>query len=264
MNILQAILIALFAYLSGEGIPWLIGDYLGYLVFAKPLMAGFVVGFILGDIQGGIILGAALQTIYIGTMIVGGVTSADEVSVSYIALPLALVSKGDVDVAIGIALTLGLLGTVIFNGIAVLNIFWIGLADKAAEKADYKGVLRFHVWGTQFTTFLIRFVPSFLIVYYGATVIPELASLAPQVLLDILSTMGGLLPVVGIGVIATMLINKRADIAYFLIGFVLIVYFNLDLIAVSVIAAIIAVIFYSNSNKNRLESRLSNDNEVEL
>ncbi len=248
MNVLQAVLLALFCYLSGEGIPWLVGDYLGFLVFEKPLVAGLVAGIILNDIQGGIIIGAALQTIYLGSMIVGGVTATDVVSVSYIALPLALASGGDVDLAIAIAVTLGLLGTVVFNAIAVINIFWIQLCDKAAAKSDYNGVLKYHVLGTQVTTFIMRFFPAFIILYYGVDYIPTVVNLAPEIILDMFSVMGGILPVAGIVIIASMLIKEMTDWVYVLIGFILLVFFNQSMISVAIIAIIFAVITYLNSN----------------
>ena len=61
---IQAALLGLFACLSS--MPGLGGTSFGNYTLGRPLVAGLVVGLILGDIQTGIIVGAAIQVIYIG------------------------------------------------------------------------------------------------------------------------------------------------------------------------------------------------------
>ena len=53
------------------------------------------------------------------------------------------------------------------------------MAVKAAEKGDYKGVIKYHVFGAQLTTFLLRFVPGFLVLYFGADYVINLTNAAP-------------------------------------------------------------------------------------
>ena len=72
MSILQAVLIALFSYLAAECVPVLMGDFGGYYVLSKPLASGLIVGIILGDVSTGVTVGAAVQTVYLATMSVGG------------------------------------------------------------------------------------------------------------------------------------------------------------------------------------------------
>jgi mannose/fructose/N-acetylgalactosamine-specific phosphotransferase system component IIC len=248
MELYQAVLIALMGYLAAECVPWLMGDFGGYYVLSKPLASGLIVGLILGDVRTGVIVGAAVQTVYLASMSVGGAIQTDIAVVAYPAVALGVVAGGDPSIAIALATTLGILGILVWNVMMFVNVFWGNLANAAAERGDYKGVLMFHVGGTQLTTFLLRFVPAFLVLYYGADYVSQIGVYAPDWLMHALSVAGGLLPAVGISMLTSLLIKNVSYWVYFMIGFLCIVYFNLNLIAVAVIAVIIAVITYRNLN----------------
>ena len=88
INIVQAVLLGLCACLSS--MPGLGGTTFGNYTLGRPLVAGLVVGLILGDMQTGIIVGAAIQVIYIALVTPGGTVSADVRAISYIGIPLAI------------------------------------------------------------------------------------------------------------------------------------------------------------------------------
>lgn len=54
--------------------------------------AGLVCGLILGDVRTGILVGAAMQLLYIALVTPGGTVSADVRAVSYIGIPLAMLA----------------------------------------------------------------------------------------------------------------------------------------------------------------------------
>ena len=60
---LQAALLGLFACLSS--MPGLGGTSIGNYTLGRPLIGGLVCGIILGDIRTGILVGAAMQVVYI-------------------------------------------------------------------------------------------------------------------------------------------------------------------------------------------------------
>ena len=91
VSILQAVLIALFSYLAAECVPVLRGDFGGYYVLSKPLASGLIVGIILGDVSTGVTVGAAVQTVYLATMSVGGSIQTDIAVVAYPAVALGVV-----------------------------------------------------------------------------------------------------------------------------------------------------------------------------
>lgn len=264
MDVIQAILIALCSYLAAECVPFLMGDFGGYYVMSKPLASGMIVGLILGDLQTGIIVGAAVQTVYLATMSVGGAIQTDIAIVAYPAVALGVISGGNPQVAIALATTLGIIGILVWNGMEFCNVFWGNLAAKQAEKGNYKGILMFHVGGAQLTTFLLRFVPSFLILYFGADIVTQFAQDAPSWIIHGLEIVGGVLPAVGITMITSLLIKDATYWVYFLIGFVFITYLELSMVAVAVIAMIIAVIAYKILGREGSGGNSEDDMEVEF
>ena len=67
---LQAALLGLFACLSS--MPGLGGTSIGNYTLGRPLIGGLVCGIILGDIYSGILVGVAMQVVYIALVTPGG------------------------------------------------------------------------------------------------------------------------------------------------------------------------------------------------
>ena len=83
---LQAALLGLFACLAS--MPGMCGSSVGNYTFGRPLIGGFICGLILGDMTTGILVGCAMQVVYIALVTPGGTVSADVRAVSYIGIPL--------------------------------------------------------------------------------------------------------------------------------------------------------------------------------
>lgn len=265
MELYQVILIALASYLAAECVPFLMGDFGGYYVMSKPLASGLIIGLILGDVQTGVMVGAAVQTVFLATMSVGGAIQTDITIVAYPAVALGVVAGGNTEIAIALATTLGIIGILIWNTMEFCNVFWGNLAAKEADKGNYKGVMLYHFGGSQLTTFLLRFGFTFLILYFGAEYVVTFAETAPAWILDGLGVIGGVLPAVGITMITSLLIKEGADWVYFLIGFMLVTYFELSMVGIAVLATIIAIISYkSMGQKGSDDSNDDNDMEAEF
>lgn len=264
MELYQAILIALCSYFAAECVPFLMGDFGGYYVMSKPLASGLIVGLILGDVQTGVIVGAAVQTVYLATMSVGGAIQTDITVVAYPAVALGVVAGGNSEVAIALATTLGIVGVLIWNTMEFCNVFWGNLASKEADKGSYSGIVKYHVGGSQLTTFLLRFVPSLLIMYFGSDYVIAFAEQAPSWILHGLEIIGGVLPAVGITMITSLLIKDGTYWVYFLIGFILITYFGLSMVAIAVIAVIISIIAYKLLGRSDADNNSEDDMEVEF
>jgi len=244
MTATQALLIALVGYLAAECTPWLIGDYGGYYVFSKPLVSGLIVGLILGDVRTGILVGAAVQTVYLANMTIGTAFQTDITIVAYPAVALGVVSAGSTELAIAIAMALGLLGVFVVYGFMTINSFWNSLAQKQAEKGNFKGVIIHSVAGPQIVFFLLRVIPAFLILYYGAEYVARVESWLPETVANILLVASGMLPAIGLAIILTLLVHEKTDWIICIGGFMLVVYFNLGLIPISIIGIICAIIVY--------------------
>jgi hypothetical protein len=75
--IFEASLIGLLCYLGALSSPWLLGLTGGWYLISRPLISGMLVGLILGDVKTGIMIGVAVQAVYIAMVTPGGSMPAD-------------------------------------------------------------------------------------------------------------------------------------------------------------------------------------------
>ena len=82
MSVIQIIAISLFVYLGSIGS--IVGNTIGWYTLGRPLVASFVVGVIMGDLQTAMIVGIALQIMYMGNVTPGGAVAWDLSYATYI------------------------------------------------------------------------------------------------------------------------------------------------------------------------------------
>ena len=73
INVLQAALLGFFACLAS--MPGMGGSAIGNYTLGRPLVGGLICGLILGDVRTGILVGAAMQLLYIALVTPGGTVS---------------------------------------------------------------------------------------------------------------------------------------------------------------------------------------------
>ena len=262
MNLLQAILIALFGYLSSNYSPWVFGQLGGWYTMGRPLVSGFIIGIILGDVKTGILMGAAVQTLYIGLVTPGLSMPADLNFASYMGIPLAMVAGADTEYALGLSVPLSFLGVSLVYVVASVNVFWVrkqeqwiaeGKIEKAANVPVYASIVQF----------LARFVPIFLACYFGHEFITYLLSAIPECLGDTFVTFGGVLPAVGFAMLLRFVLKKNLEILYFLVGFVLIKVLGMPIIAATIVACFLGFLdikyMGSGAGKAEIEMEVEED-----
>lgn len=108
----------------------------------QPIVTGAVIGAILGDLQTGLIVGGTYQLMTIGNMPVGGAQPPNAVIGGIMATVFAISSGLDTSAAVGLAVPFALIGqymvTLLFTVMSPL----MSTADKMAENADTKGIVR--------------------------------------------------------------------------------------------------------------------------
>ena len=230
---LQALLVAIAAYLGVS--VWPFG--VGYFTLYRPLIGGTIVGLILGDVQGGMAFGAALNAVHLGFISTGGSLPSDLVTAGYIGTALALVSGMDVDAALAaFGIPLGILGGFLWFGRMTLGSVFPHWADARAARGDARGVAAVNLWAGQGLLLLFYAVPTYVIVYYGQRGIEHVLALIPNALIGALSVVGGMLPAVGIGLLLRSM-GKGRLIAYFVIGFILSTYLDLPVLVIALLGA---------------------------
>lgn len=251
---LQAALLGLFACLSsmaGMG-----GSSIGNYTLGRPLIGGFICGLILGDMTTGILVGCAMQVVYIALVTPGGTVSADVRAVSYIGIPLAMValksygleatSVEGAALATSFGAMVGTLGTVLFYGTATVNLAWQHIGWQAVEKRDYHKLYVVDMVLPWISHFICSFIPTLIMCKMGTSVVELIKTTLPMdgIAMKTLFTVGSLLPCVGIAILLKQIVKQVTDFIPYLFGFTLAASMGINLVSATVIAGMFAVINY--------------------
>ncbi|MFV0379228.1 MAG: PTS mannose/fructose/sorbose/N-acetylgalactosamine transporter subunit IIC [Anaerorhabdus sp.] len=252
MEIWQAGLIGLFAYLGRNQVPWLFGTTGGWYGIGRPLFAGFICGVILQDVQAGVLCGIAVQAIFIGQITPGGAVPSDLNLASFIGIPLAIVSTKDPATAVAFAVPLGALGVGLHNFTMTVQAAFSHRADRCAENSDARGVRIANITGTS-VSFLERFFIVSLTCYFGAPFAADLLASMPEILLHFLQIGGKMLPALGFAILLKQMVSEKWMIALFILGWVVMSTFAItttSLVFVSIAIALMFVLARYDGNNN--------------
>lgn len=250
ISLFQAILIGIVYYLGNIGTPWL--SLLGSIsVVYKPLVAGTIVGFILGDPVQGCIIGAAINLPYVAFISAGGTAPQDPGLAGTVGTAWAMAAGVDPATAVTIALPLGLLGTMIWVAHMTLDVTFVHMADKAAEEGDLNKICFLHVVPPQILMFCLCVIPATVATYFGSTAVQGLIAQLTGRPLTVLQVIGGLLPALGIAM-NLRAISRPGTLLFYMVGFILVQYLGLPVIAVAVLGGVIGYFYttlLNNSNQ---------------
>ncbi len=243
MSNLTIAILASVAYFVTYAGNWLFGQ----CMLERPIIVGTVTGLLFGDITTGIILGGALEAIYMGAVNIGGATSAEPVSATVMAVAFAITSGLDTEAAIALAVPVGL----VFNSMFIIFLMASNLFQpwyqKVCDKGDTKG-MTWLILVSWFIQYLIRTVIIFALVFLGANVVQTFMTNLPAGIMRGLGTAANMLGAVGMAVLMKMLVNTE-NVGYLFVGFILAKYFNLPAIVVAIIAVVVALTIGFNDKK---------------
>ena len=255
INVVQAALLGLCACLSS--MPGLGGTVFGNYTLGRPLIGGLVVGLILGNVPMGIMLGAAVQIVYIALVTPGGTISADVRAISYIGLPLAMlyVSSTGLDpssaeaggFAVSMSATVGTMATVLFYGTANINLVWQHMGMAWVKQGKLKKLYLVDLVLPWISHFICSFIPTFIICYFGSDMVQIIKDYLPMdgLAMKTLFTVGSLLPAVGVAILLKQVVSKPKDFLTFFVGFTLCACMGLNLIGCAIIGGFFALIQYN-------------------
>ena len=242
---LQAIILGIFACLAS--MPGMGGTVIGNYTLGRPLVGGLVCGIVLGDIQSGILIGTAMQVVYIALVTPGGTVSADVRAVSYIGIPLAMIavkslgldpaSPAGIGLATSFGSMVGTLGTVLFYGTATINLAWQHIGWKAVEEGNFHK-LYFVDMGLPWISHIIcSFIPTVVMCLYGQDAVEAIKTYLPMdgIAMQTLFTVGALLPSVGVAILLKQVVNDVMDFIPFFLGFALAAGLGLNLIGAALV-----------------------------
>ena len=217
---------------------WLATNKLWYGILhltRQPLVLAVPIGLIMGDLPNAMIIGASLQMIYLGAIAPGGTLPSDEALAACITIPLALQAGLEPEIAVTLAVPIGLLGVLIDNLKRTYHSYFVHLADKAVEEDNITKMRRAEFWYPLFVSIPLRVIPATLALAFGVDAVSAFLNAIPEWATNGLSVAGGLLPALGFAV-TIMVIGKRRLLPYFIIGYAIVAYSGINTIGVAVFA----------------------------
>jgi len=247
---IQAMLVGILCYLGAIETPWAFGLTGGFYILGRPLVAGFLIGLIFGDIQAGVLCGLAVQAVFIANLSTGGATNSEITYAGYGGIGLAMATTKDPAIAVTLAVLIGqTFGLIFYNTRMALYSFWNTRAQKAAENLDTRGIALNHLYYPAISTFFFRAVPVWLAIFYGKGAVNWMLNNVPQVITDIISVLGGVLPALGIALLMSIIVKEKIQLIFFFAGFVLLAFAKLSMISLVFLAALVAYIVYLSIGK---------------
>lgn len=242
MELWQAMLIGLCAYLGRNQVPWPIGTSGGWYGIGRPLVAGTICGFILGDVTAGVLAGVAVQAIFLGQITPGGAVPSDLNLASWVGIPLAIVAGGNPETAVALAIPFGALGVGLHNLTMTVNAAFAHRGDKLAARGDARGIRLTNISGT-----LVHFTERFGIVtsvcFFGAGVAERVISGLPEGVLHYLQVAGTMLPALGFAILLKQIVKEQWMVLLFIFGWVLASSLGITTTALVMIALAVSLLY---------------------
>ena len=277
---LQAGLLGLFACLCSNSC--MAGQAVGNYTIGRPLVGGLICGLILGNVPLGIACGVATQLVYIALVTPGGTVAADVRAISYIGIPLAMVaissrglnpfSSDAANLAKSLGTLVGTVGSLLFYAVAFMNLIWQAFGWKDIEKNKLNRLYGVNFGWPWISHLCFSFIPTVLMTHFGAQAVTALRNALPMdgVPMKTLFTVGAMLPCVGIAILLRQIVNTSVDFIPFLVGFTLAASLHLNLVSITVVSLLFAMIFYevemaqgSNNNGSSTAAASASDDDEE-
>lgn len=272
INVIQALLIGVLSYLGSLSCPWALGLTGGWYTLSRPLVSGFLIGLILNDVQTGIIVGIAVQVVFIALVTPGGQMPQDLNAAAYIGVTLGILTVkqgGTIESAVAIATAVGAIGTIFHNFMMFTNTFFNTRAMFAIRKGDFKGLTLNHWILPQIAQACYRIIPTFIVLYLGQSYANQIIEMFPvdSFVMKTLTALGGMLPAVGVAILLKQVTKKDIDLIRFLFGFVLVAVLGINMISLAIVGAFFAYSHFTYTGNTQLAEAnavVSDDMEEEL
>jgi mannose/fructose/N-acetylgalactosamine-specific phosphotransferase system component IIC len=222
--------------------------FTSWQVFTRPIVVAPITGLFLGDFHTGIVMGAALESIFMGISAIGGSVPADALSSSIIAVAFTVLTGASVEAGLAIALPIGTLmasfNSIFFSLYAGLAPYWENLAAKGNMKNFGFQVILFDLFFARIGSM----IALFMAVAYGVAGLNSFLATLPVWVMVGLGKASGMMTAVGFAIITSMIWNKEVG-AFFFVGFVLAKYLSMPTLAIAILAGVVAVMYFFNEKK---------------
>lgn len=240
MTLFQAILLG--------GIYWLwvneIGSGFNYAFFNYPIMAALWYGLILGDVKTSLYVAATIAPLFLGYVYAGAIVPSDRAAAGVICCAAVVAYGMDVNVALTLAMPVGLLLAQLHIVKRTIGSLYIRRAEHIIdhEGCNSKKLYRWGILWPSLVKVLLVWVPMVLILYFALGSITELFESIPDWLLNGLTAVGLVMPALGMGLLLTLMGEKKL-FPFFLAGFFIAGYSGLGSIALALMGLFTAWLY---------------------
>lgn len=235
---------------------WIMKTDVGYAfthALRQPLFASLFIGLLMGDVKQAIIIGAAVQILYIGLVAAGSNLPADDCLAGLIAVPIALNAGLTTEQAIALAVPVGVLGVFLDQIRKTVNVIFVHMGDKYADDGNARGIVLCNVVYPTILSFFMRFPVPFLANMYGASAVQNFMNTIPAWLTQGFSVAGGLLPALGFA-LTLFVIGKKELMPLFFIGYFLVIVSGITVFESAIFAICIILLIMVYVNKTQEEA----------
>ena len=255
ISLLQAFLCGIIYWLSVGNLP-----FIGLWTLQKPLVCGTLVGLILGQPVQGAVIGGSINLMYIGFVSAGGSMPADISLAGILGTAYAICGGIDAQVALTLAVPIGILGTIIWTGRMTFDSFFVHMADAYIKKEEYHKIWIANVLLPQILCAIVTVPLCTLAIYYGSSSVQGIVTSLSGSFLQAMKVVGGILPCVGIA-LTMRYIFKGESRVFFFVGFMIAAYSDFSLLTIGIISLLISIIYMQLKRKEIEEE--SEDEDVE-
>lgn len=213
---------------------------LGDPMIKRPIVMSALTGLVLGDLEMGVRMGAALELVFLGVTNIGGTVPSDALTGSVLGTAFAIITHSGTEVALALAVPIGLLAVFVRNTYQICLSYFMPTVDRWVEQGKDKNVVAFHYLAC-LGMCILHFAIGYLGIALGSNAIQGIVNAIPANVTNALTAVSMLLPAVGIALLMNLVWEKKIAV-FLLVGFVLVGYLELPLIAVAIIGAVIAVV----------------------
>lgn len=245
MTVLQALLLGIAGTLIGTSLT---GGQWNQIAI-KPLIISFVCGIIMNNMEAALDIGIVLQSMYLGVVNVGGVSSMPTINIcAWFIIPVCVATGQGADIAIVLATAFGTVETLartLQTQLTLINVHW---ADRYIESGNIKMAFWAEMSGYLWRI-LFYFIPIVFCNLAGQELVIAIASSLPTWLTDILAIFVKFCPLVGFSLLLITLVKNEVLWLFVLFGFMLYKVVGLSILSVTIVGCVITYIVFVCTGK---------------
>ena len=224
----------------------------------ESVILGLLTGLIMGDATMGLLVGGTMQLMSLGLAGYGGATVPNYRVGSVIGTVFAITTGGGLEVALVVGIPAATLGVQLDVLAKMLGTWFLHLAEKAAANGQYKKSYAIIFWGNLLggRVPLTNTYPTLIFLLLGSAFVENLLAIIPAWFISGLTTCGNVLPALGMAILLKYM-PMKGNAQYLVLGFVLSVYFGLDILPIAIVGGIIAILLYQRLQRESAQQSVT-------